>query len=119
MSDLDCFTDVDAFAAELDDPVAILAQDVFHILIERPGSNPDDPTRGIGIIEALSGKVDTTLASRIDAQLQKDDRIDVAQTTITDMGGGAYQIALTIQYDAEVLNLVFVNNADGFQMVGT
>ena len=115
--DLDCFDDLNPFATELTDPVAILIQDVYHILIERPGSNIDDVDRGIGIDEMLSGVVDPTLATRIDAQLQKDDRIDVSQTTIEDLGGESYRVSLRIQYDEEALNLVFVKDDEGFRRV--
>lgn len=115
--DLDCFNDLDQFAGELTDPIDVLVQDVIHMLIERPGSNLDNTDRGAGIIEALSGAVDPTLASRIDAMLQDDDRIDVAETTIQDQGSGAFQISISVHTNNQVLNLVFVNNQDGFQLV--
>lgn len=114
--DLDCFDDITPFADELDDPLAELVQDVYHILIEAPGSNIDDPARGIGIVDRLSRAVDQTLASHIDAELEKDDRIDVSQTVIADRGGGRFEIAISIHYDDQVLDLAFSLDATGFHI---
>lgn len=116
VTDLDCFDDMTPFADELADPVAILIQDVYHLLIEDPGSNIDDPTRGIGIRGRLSGPFDQTLAAHIDAELEKDDRIDVSKTAITSRGGGNYGIAISIQYDEQVLDLAFSLDATGFHL---
>jgi hypothetical protein len=107
--DLKCFQDLDPFATELDDPLSELDQDVFHILVEPPGSNIDDIDRGIGIEEALSGRLDPMLARRIEAQLQRDERIDVARCLIEPDGTveGHYRIDIEIEANTDVLGISF------------
>lgn len=112
--DLDWFDDMDPFAGELTDPVAILKQDVYHMLIESPGSNLDDPDRGIGLEERLSSVANLrALESHIDAELQKDPRIDVAHTTIAAVGDGSYTVSILIEYDGEELGLDFTKDDNG------
>ena len=99
-------------------------QDVYHILIEEPGSNPDDETRGIGIDNLIGGTATNLIAaaSTIDAQLETDDRIDSSSTTITLLNpntvqsGATYQIAVTIVVDGSVVPLNFSYGANGLQV---
>ena len=49
MADLLCLDDLDLFATEIDDPIGELEQDLYHRLIELPGTNPDDVNRGLGL----------------------------------------------------------------------
>lgn len=97
MTDLLCTNDLDPMAAEIDDPVDELEQDFYHRLIEPYGSNLDDPDRGVGLEDMLSGVVDNSLASRIDAEGKKDDRIDSVSTIVTQTGPETYQITIEIQ----------------------
>ena len=122
--DLVCMDDLDPFAAETTSDLQNLQQDVYHILIEEPGSNPDDETRGVGIEGLLSGtSVDLlAAASSIDAQLEKDDRIDSSSTTITDVTqgspqqGATYQIVVTVTVSGTVVPLSFDYGANGLQV---
>lgn len=97
MTDLVCFDDLDINAAEMTDPVAELEQDFYHRLIEAPGSNPDDPLRGLGLLERLSDVVDPNLAGEIDAEGKKDDRIDRVDTQVTETAPGVYRLDIQIQ----------------------
>lgn len=116
--DLDHWDDMDPYAAELTDPVDILKQDIFHRLIETPGSNLDDPELGIGLEQRLSGVVDPNLAAHIDAALQKDPRIDVSTTTVSRVSDGVYAIHIVIEYDGEELGLDFTSDATGVRVGG-
>jgi phage baseplate assembly protein W len=113
-TDFDCFDDLNAFDVDITDPIEVLAQDVYHILIEPAGSNIDDPDRGIGLPDHLSAPRDATLAARIDAQLQKDDRVDTSSTTIED-NGTEQRVDIRIEVAGTVVDLAFVNDADGFR----
>jgi hypothetical protein len=117
-SDLVCVEDTDPFAAETTSDLQSLEQDVFHILLETNGSNPDDPNRGVGIEEALSGTAEDAakLPSRIEQQLGEDDRIDACTATLTPQSTGdyTYLLALNIQADGQVLGLSYgFNPQDG------
>lgn len=113
------YDDADPLGAECTSELQVLEQDVYHVLIEEPGSNPDDPNRGIGIEGKLSGTEDDflLLPSAIDAQLREDDRIDESTTTITKVGpsgqqGATYLVNIQIQVGEQVFALKYAM-ADG------
>lgn len=83
-ADLVDVDDLDPFGGETTSDLQSLQQDVRHVLIELPGSNPDDPTRGVGIESYLSGtSADIVKATAInDQQLTQDDRITSSSTSI-------------------------------------
>jgi len=117
--DLDWWDDLDPFASEITDPVEILIQDTFHMLIESPGSNADDPDRGLGIEDMLSGVANIPVAeAHIAEGLQRDPRIDLAVATITKTGDNAYHLHLDIEYDGHELGLDFTKDASGFARAG-
>jgi len=102
--EIDCFDDIALLGGELTDPLDELAQDLYHRLIETPGSNPDDPDAGLGIEDALSGVGGgTALGHRIEAELQKDSRVDACQAVVTSDGDGAFGISIAVQPNAEEL----------------
>lgn len=99
VSDLVCVDDLDAFGGETQSDLETLAQDVYHLLLERKSSNLDDPTRGIGAEGLLSGSADALAAapSIIDSQLRKDTRIQASKTTLSQGSDGSYLLAIAIQ----------------------
>lgn len=105
--DLVCVDDVDLFARETTSDLETLVQDVYHTLIELPGSNLDVPTRGIGITTLLSGTTAnlTTIINKIDQQLPQDSRIDGCSTTITQDPNGTYRINIVLQVDGSVVGM--------------
>lgn len=105
MADVLCFEDLDQFGTDIDDPIAELEQDVFHILIETPGSNIDDPDRGLGLEDALSGEYDPKHPALIAAGLEKDPRIDAARCVITPREGGEYEIDISIDVNEQELQI--------------
>lgn len=115
VADLVCVEDLDPFAAETTSDLQTLEQDVFHILIEDPGSNPDDPDRGIGIDALLSGTTVhlAALPDLIDHELQKDDRVDSSRLTLTQLSDGSFRIEIEIQVDATVIPLAFTYSSVG------
>lgn len=111
--DVVCMLDVDPGAAETTTDLETLEQDVFHILIETLGSNPDDPNRGVGVEELLSGKLDDVqkLGPRCEQQLLEDDRIDTCKATLTEQSDGSFLLHLTIGVDGQVLGLSYAYSA--------
>lgn len=93
--DVLCLDDLDAFGTELDDPLAELLQDDYHRLIEAPGSNPDDPNRGLGLEDLLSAAIAAgpnapsdavdlaSLGPRIETELLNDDRNADVRATLS------------------------------------
>lgn len=100
-TDLVCLDDMDPNAAETTSDLQNLLQDTYHVLVEDPGSNPDDPTRGVGIDNYLSGTTDqfTGLAGVIDEQLTADPRITKSTTNIQQASSGPFPIIISIQIE--------------------
>jgi hypothetical protein len=98
VSDLVCEFDLDPLGGETTSDLQSLGQDILHILLEAPGTNPDDPDRGIGVEGMLSGtNVNlTNSATIIDSQLRKDDRIQSSKTTLTVDANGVYTLNLQV-----------------------
>lgn len=127
MADVICLDDLDRFGGELNDPLAELAQDNYHRLIESPGSNPDDPDRGLGLDDMLSGAIGTGIADasdltllgpRIETELLKDVRNAEVKVTVrvTSEGhaGTSLDVAIEIVTDKnELLKLGLTADSDG------
>jgi hypothetical protein len=113
--DVVCYLDVDAFGRETASDLETLAQDVFHRLLETPGSNIDDPSLGIGVEEMLSGGLEQLdqVTRRIDQQLAEDPRIDAVTSTLTKDAQGVYTLGISIQASGTVTGLVFSYTAAG------
>lgn len=107
--DVVCILDVDPNDAETTSDLQTLEQDVFHMLIETLGSNIDDPTRGIGVEELLSGTVAEAqkAPARVDQQLAQDDRIDSSTTSLDLQPDGSYILALEVRVGGQVLGLSY------------
>lgn len=117
--DVVCMLDVDAFGRETTSDLQSLTQDVFHRLIEMPGSNPDDETLGIGVEEMLSGPAPelARITRTVDQQLANDPRIDAVSSTLTKDGVGngdaTYTLAIRMVVNGSVVGLTFTYTATG------
>lgn len=107
--DLVCEADLDPFATETTSDLQTLTQDVYHILKEFPGSNPDDPDRGIGVETYLSGTADAlrTLPGLIQHQLLVDPRIDTCTATVTQTDDDKFALQILLGVNATVVPLLF------------
>lgn len=90
MVDALCLDDLDANGRELDSPLDELWQDLYHRLLEAPGSNIDDPDRGVGLEDLLSAGFDPSagapsqlIAQRIRTDVLKDARVRDVQAFFT------------------------------------
>jgi len=101
--------DLDPFAAETTSDFQNLVQDVNHLLEELPGTNPDDPLRGVGIETYLSGTLDNlkNLPKIIESQIGEDDRVNSVVCTVTAQTDSTYLILIVIGVAATVLTLEF------------
>lgn len=109
--DLVCVDDVDPFAAETTSDLQTLEQDVYHLLIQEPGSNLDALDLGIGIEGYLSSSQTDflTIAATIDRELVKDSRIDGSVTTITPPSPAAptWLVVISLTVSGTVIPLTF------------
>ncbi len=110
------------FGAEIDDPLEELAQDIYHRLIEAPGSNVDDPARGYGFEGRLSSSGrDANLASAIrqgvEAELAKDGRVLQARASVESPAPGEYRVQIEIVANEGVLNISLVADGTGVRRV--
>lgn len=113
-----CWDDLDAFGAELDDPLEELRQDLYHRTIEPPGSNLDDPDRGFGLEGRLSsgvraGTINSSLQHELEAELKKDDRVTDASVTILQTAAEEYSINIQVVANEQLLGIVLVSNGNG------
>lgn len=115
--DLRCYVDLDLFAAECDDPLEELEQDNFHRIVEAPGSNLDDPDRGLGISSVLSGVADRSLGPRAEAELLKDPRNRAVRARVSSDGDGSYRMDLEVEADEGVVAMAVGFGADGVRRV--
>ena len=118
VTDLVCGLDLDANGNETTSDLQSLEQDVLHVLYELLDSNPDDPGRGVGVDQYLSGTIDqlSPLAKQIENQLEVDDRIDtVSCGLIPQPAGSANQVVISIQIgvDGSVLGLQYGWSSNG------
>lgn len=110
-----CVLDCDPDANETTSDLQNLVQDVYHRLIEIPGSNPDDATLGIGVQQLLSGTVTNMmgLQQRVPQQLLEDDRISSCDVSIVQNPDGSYTLALQLGVAGAVLGLEYGYTAAG------
>ncbi len=101
--------DLDPFGGETTSDLQSLIQDVGHLLQEEPGSNPDDPNRGIGVHLYLNGTVDAFkgLSGLIEAQLSEDDRIDGISCKVTTNPNGTFLLRLDIGVNGTIVPLQY------------
>jgi hypothetical protein len=109
-ADLVCVNDMDPSAAETTSDLQNLEQDVLHVLAQKKGGNPDDPTRGLDIPSKLNGdtRLLLPLQTEIDAELPEDDRINSSTTTIGQEADGTWTISILIEAGPTVIPLTFV-----------
>lgn len=120
MPDLTCLDDLDSYMAENASPFDDYLQDCYHRLLEAPGSNPDDPNRGLGLDQMLSGTVDPQIKARIEGELKKDSRTQSVQVVIIPITlptGAGYQINIRLQADGRTLGLVIQTDGTSFTRV--
>jgi hypothetical protein len=106
-----CFSDIDPFGRELDDPLEELSQDIVHMLLESYRSNEDALARSIGLEDALSDVNAPGLRERIESKLTDDERVTAAEATLSDAGANGVRIDLRIVANETVLNISL--NFDG------
>lgn len=111
--DLRCYDDLDLFGAECEDALEELEQDNYHRLIEAPGSNLDDPDRGLGISDVLSGVADPSLGPRAEAELRKDDRNRAVRATVSSDTDGSYEMQIDVEADEGKLDMTVPFGPDG------
>lgn len=110
IADLVCGDDLDPFGTETTSDLQTLIQDVLHVLKEFPGSNPDDPNRGIGVETYLSGTADSlnVLPGLIQHQLSSDTRIDTCVAVVgQDTGDDKFTLKVSIGVNGAVVPLLF------------
>jgi hypothetical protein len=115
-TDLVCLDDIDPSASETTSDLQNLLQDIYHVLIELPGSNPDDPTRGVGIDQYLSGTLTQlqTLPGVIDEQLTADPRITGCASSVQQTSGPfAFTITINVEVSGSVIGLQYGWSAPG------
>lgn len=105
--DLVCDLDVDSYGAETTSDLQTLIQDVFHVLKELPGTNPDDPDRGCGAELILSAPQDALIpwCKNVEEQLRRDDRVTDVSVTLT--SDNPPNVMVTIEVDGQVIPLTF------------
>ncbi len=107
--DLVCLDDLDPFANETTSDLQSLFQDVYHVLVQLPGSNPDDITKGVGVQLYLNGTEDqfATLPSTIEAQFQDDERIESCTVTTPRNPDGTFRVCIALGVAGSIIPLEY------------
>jgi hypothetical protein len=118
--DLVAFDDLSTFGEETTSPIQELEQDLYHRLIETPGSNLDDPNRGLGIEDALSGPVSRGLGPSIEAEFRKDKRVLNVRAVVTQVTSGSnagqeFRIEIDVECDEGELGMKLTFDALGLR----
>lgn len=105
--------DMDPLGGDTASDLQNLVQDCYHALIELPGTNQDDPYRGVGIMNYLSGNTQqfASLPKDIETDFLRDDRIDTCSCSITTDVNDAqtpYRVSIQIGVDGTVLPLDYL-----------
>jgi hypothetical protein len=114
------FDDMDPNGGETSSDLQSLTQDCYHVLLETLGSNLDDPTRGIGVENALSASSTVLLAmpSQIDAQLLRDDRVQSSTTTLSQISTLSWGLKTNVVPVGAVLPITYsYSPSQGLQVV--
>lgn len=123
--ELRCLNDLDPYLAECADPVEEFRQDVFHQLLEPANSNIDDPERGFGLDDQISGPLRGGLEKRLAAYYERDARVTKCSASVTRVSNGnagdTVTIELTFDMSADDLNLegykvTVVKDAGGYHL---
>lgn len=101
IADLRWYDDLDPFCLDTADDSENLEQDSYHVIIEDPGSNMQDPNSGLGVENALSGQFNPGLAALAEAQIAADARVAGVEAKISDDGNGKVTLDLAIQPDPD------------------
>lgn len=118
--DLLAFDDMSEFGAETRSPIEELEQDLYHRLVERHGANLDDPNRGLGVEDALSGPIDRALGASIEAEFRKDPRVAAVKATVTEIdatsnAGASVRLEIDIECDEGELGMVLTFDSLGLR----
>lgn len=89
---------------------ALVGQAIYHRLITPRGRLIDDENYGLGLIEHLH-KAQTpiqlrALESLIRDEALKDERVERVEVSLTDLGGGRVDIAMTVECSAGPFKLI-------------
>jgi hypothetical protein len=99
--DIRWYDDLDLFGADTADDSESLQQDCYHVVIEDPASNLQDPDSGLGIANSLSGVSNPAMATLADEQIAQDVRVTGVQATFMTNGNGKNSLDLAIQPDPD------------------
>jgi len=108
-ADVVCWDDLDPLARETASDLETLEQDVYHLLLELPGTNLDDIDRGIGVDEVLSGTLADALKlpAKIDAQISQDPWVTACTSSIQQEADGSFTLKILIQVGPNVIPVNF------------
>ncbi len=122
MVDALALDDLDQFGGEIDDPLLELAQDLYHRIIEAPGSNLDDPARGYGLEGRLSsgGRTAsflTDIQHGLEAEMRKDSRVLEVRASVSSPATGEYEAHIQIVADEGELGIKLEADGSGVRRV--
>jgi hypothetical protein len=118
--DLVDLEDLDPLGSETTSEAQSLSQDCYHWLNTRPGGNPDNEDRGVGVDQYLSGTAESfnALPGAIESDFLKDPRIQGCAASVQPQPDGSYTISVQVQGVVGILNLLFgYNQASGLTVL--
>lgn len=102
--DLLCIEDFDPLGREVGARDAYI-QDIYHSLLEEPGTNFDMPSRGLGLMGWLSAAYSDQWPRLIEQDCKRNELTTEAVCTITQASDGSLKIFVTLQIDGAAIAL--------------
>ncbi len=104
ITDLVCVDDLDPNGGETTSDLQAAIQDWYHVLIQAPNANLDQPGAGIGLDGALSGSAADVqrFPAMIDNWFRTDTRVANCTTTLTGLGD-TWNLIIVIQPSGALL----------------
>lgn len=101
VQDIRWYDDLDLFGADTADDSESLKQDCYHVVLEDPASNLQDPDSGLGLANCLSGVSKPSIATLADEQISQDTRVAGVEATFATDGNGKNSLDIAIEPDPD------------------
>ena len=112
--DIQCGDDIDPSGRDAY-PVAVLSQDLYHLVVTPARSLIRDLEWGFGIQNYLSKPLPSSFTTSLENAIRQDDRVSDAKVVLTSLGGddAGYRLDIKAETDAGWLTIAIAMTPSG------